>query len=196
MSAAKKVVWCTSVLFTGTANLLFSAPHISITIKTHGCVSAAKKAVWRTSVLFTGTANSPFSAPRISITIKTHGRVSVAKKAVWRTSVLFTGTTNSPFSAPHISITTRPISIKFTYFMPSTYATPHTKFKRNWSSSLQDMCSWKLPYFLHLFLLLRTILQSNFEPTKNTLPVDRFLSNLAHLLRHFVVYLSLKFGDV
>ena len=91
--------------------------------------------------------------------IKTHGCVSVAKKAVWRTSVLFTGTANSPFSAPRISITTGPISIKFTYFMPSIYATLHTIFERNRSSSSRDMCSWKLPYFLHLFLLLRTVLQ-------------------------------------
>ena len=64
------------------------------------------------------------------------------------------------FSAPRISITTGPISIKFTYFMPFIYATLHTKFERNQSSSLRDVCSWKLPYFLHLFLLLlRTVLQ-------------------------------------
>ena len=93
--------------------------------------------------------------------IKTNGRVSAAKKAVWCTSVLFTGTANSPFSAPHISITTKPISIKFTYFMSSIYATLHTKFERNRPSSSRDMCSWKLPYFLHLLLLLllRTVLQ-------------------------------------
>ena len=58
-------------------------------------------------------------------TIKTHGRVSVAKKAVWCTSVLFTGAANSPFSPPHISKTTGPISIKFTYSMPSIYAQPY-----------------------------------------------------------------------
>ena len=91
--------------------------------------------------------------------IKTYSRVSAAKKAVWHTSVLFTATANSPFSTPHISITTGPISIKFTYFMPSIYATQHTKFERNRPSSSQDMCSWKLPHFLHLFLLLRTVLQ-------------------------------------
>ena len=91
--------------------------------------------------------------------IKTHGRVSAAKKAVWCTSVLFTGTANSPFSAPRISITTTSISIKFTYFMPSIYVTLHTKFERKQSSSSRDMCSWKLPCFLHLFLLLRTVLQ-------------------------------------
>ena len=63
--------------------------------------------------------------------IKTHGSVSAAKKAVWRTSVLFTGTVNSPFSTSRISITTGLISIKFTYFMPSIYATIHAKFERN-----------------------------------------------------------------
>ena len=31
VSAAKKAIWHTSVLFTGTANLPFSAPRISIT---------------------------------------------------------------------------------------------------------------------------------------------------------------------
>ena len=31
VSAANKAVWCTSVLFTGTVNLPFSTPHISIT---------------------------------------------------------------------------------------------------------------------------------------------------------------------
>ena len=71
--------------------------------------------------------------------IKTHGCVSAAKKAVWHTSVLFTGTANSLFSTLHISITTGLISIKFTYFMPSIYATLHTKFKRNWPSSTQDI---------------------------------------------------------
>ena len=63
--------------------------------------------------------------------IKTHGSVSAAKKAMWGTSVLFTGTVNSPFSTPRISITTGLISIKFTYFMPSIYATIHAKFERN-----------------------------------------------------------------
>ena len=62
--------------------------------------------------------------------IKTHGRVSVAKKDVQHTSVLFTGTAKLLFSTPHISITTGPISIKFTYFMPSIYTTLHTTFDK------------------------------------------------------------------
>ena len=90
--------------------------------------------------------------------IKTHGCVLAAKKAMWRTSVLFTGTTNSPFSAPHISVTTGPISIKFTCYVLHIHDST-TKFEGNWPSSLWDMWSWKLPHFLHLFLLLRTILQ-------------------------------------
>ena len=73
---------------------------------------------------------------QIGSEIKTHGRVSAAKEVVWHTSVLFTGTAKSPFSTPHISITTGPISIKFTYFMPSIYTTLHTKFEENWLSSL------------------------------------------------------------
>ena len=93
--------------------------------------------------------------------IKTHGHVSAAKKAVWRASVLFTGTANSPFSTPRISITTRLISIKFTYFMPYIYVTLHTKFERNRPSSSRDVflhenCPM---HFLHLFVLLCTVLQ-------------------------------------
>ena len=78
---------------------------------------------------------------RLTFVIKTHSSVSVAKKAVWRISVLFTGTANSLFSTPHISITTGPISIKFSYFMPSIYVTLHTKFERNELGSSQNMCS-------------------------------------------------------
>ena len=63
--------------------------------------------------------------------IKTHGRVSAANKDMRHTSVLFTGTAKSPFSTPHISINTGPISIKFTYYMPSIYTTWHTKFEEN-----------------------------------------------------------------
>ena len=125
--------------------------------------------------------------------IKTHDRVSEAKKAVWCTNVLFTGTANSPFSTPCIYISTGPISIKFTYFILA-----YTWFyiPGNWPNSLQDMCFWKLPQFLHIFLLC-TILQNNFEATKDILLVDQFLFNLAHLLiRHFVAYFSLNFGDV
>ena len=93
--------------------------------------------------------------------IKTHGCVSVTKKAVWHTSMLFTETANSPFSTPCISITLGLIYIKFTYFMSSIYMTLHTKCEENQPSSLWDMCSWKFPYFLHIFhdLLLCTILQ-------------------------------------
>ena len=92
--------------------------------------------------------------------IKTHSRVLVTKKDVRHTSTVcyFTETAKSPFSTPHTSITTTPISIKFTYFMPSIYTTLHTKFEENWISSLQDMRFWKLPNFLHIFLL-RTHLQ-------------------------------------
>ena len=117
---------------------------------------------------------------QIQLHIKTHGRVSAAKKAMWRTSVLFTGTANLPFSTPHISINTGPISIKFTYFMPSIYMTLHTKCKGNQLSSSQDMFSWKLAHFLHIFFFA-LFYKSNFEPSKNTLLADKFLSNLTHI---------------
>ena len=45
-------------------------------------------------------------------------------RKTYGTSVL--GTAKSPFSAPYISINTKLISIKLTYFMPSTY-TPNLK---------------------------------------------------------------------
>ena len=96
-------------------------------IKTHGRVSTAKEVMWHTSVLFTGTAK-----------FKTHGRVSAAKEVMWHTSVLFTGTAKSPFSTPHISITTGPISIKFTYFMPSikTHGRVSTAKEVMWHTSV------------------------------------------------------------
>ena len=37
------------------------------------------------------------------------------------------------------------------------------------------------PIFFTFFFFFAPFYKSNFEPTKNTLPVDRFLSNLAHL---------------
>ena len=44
------------------------------------------------------------------------------------------------------------------------------------------------------FFFFALFYKSNFEPTKDTLLVDRFLSNLG--IRHFVAYLTLKFEDV
>ena len=83
--------------------------------------------------------------------IKTHGHVWAAKKAMWCTSVLFTGTANSPFATPHISITIGPISIKLKYFIPSVYATLHTKCEGNQPNSLRDMCSLKIDPFSSQF---------------------------------------------
>ena len=117
VSAAKEVMWHTSVLFTGTAKSPFSTHHISIT-----------------------TGLIPIKFTYFMPSIKTHGSVSAAKEVMWHTSVLFTGTAKSPFSTHHISITTGLIPIKFTYFMPSIYTTLHTKFEENRLSGLQDIC--------------------------------------------------------
>ena len=95
-------------------------------------------------------------------------------------SVLFTGTAKSQFSTPHISITTGLISIKFTYFMPSVYATLHTKFEENQICSLWDMRLWKLSDFLYTFFFFPSFYNNNFEPRKNTLFLDGFLLNLVH----------------
>ena len=52
-------------------------------------------------------------------------------------------------------------------------------------------------FFLFFFFFFAPFYKSIFEPTKDTLSIDRFLSNLAHLrIRHFVAYPSLKFEDV
>ena len=95
-------------------------------------VPAIKISNWRCNNTDIG-----ISISGISTDIKPHSRVSAAKKAMWHTSLLFTGTANSPFSTPHISITTGSISIIFTYFMPSIYATIHTKFE----TVVCEMCS-------------------------------------------------------
>ena len=70
--------------------------------------------------------------------IKTHSSVSAAKKPkedARHTSVLFTGTVKLLNSAFCISKTTKPISTKFTYFLPYIYTTLHTKIEGNSFSS-------------------------------------------------------------
>ena len=70
--------------------------------------------------------------------IKTHSSVSAAKKPkedARHTSVLFTGTVKLPNSAFCISKTAKPISTKFTYFLPYIYTTLHTKIEGNSFSS-------------------------------------------------------------
>ena len=79
-----------------------------------------------------------------TIIIKTHSSVSAAKKPkedARHTSVLFTGTVKLPNSAFCISKTTKPISTKFTYFLPYIYTTLHTKIEGNSFSSSRDICS-------------------------------------------------------
>ena len=113
----------------------------------------------------------------VSCFIKTHSSVSAAKKPkedARHTSVLFTGTVKLPNSAFCISKTTKPISTKFTYFMPYIYTTLHIKIEGNTFSSSRDICSWKLPDFLHIFLLLRTKLQIYLSRIKITFPCFNF----------------------
>ena len=113
--------------------------------------------------------------------IKTHGRMSAAKKAVWRTSVLFTGTAKSPFSTTHTSITTGPISIRLRYCMPSIYAIPSLK---EIGPTVHKICVHEncQIFFTFFFLFFfAPFYKSNFEPTKDSLLMDQFLSILAHL---------------
>ena len=76
------------------------------------------------------------------------------QKKTQDTNVLFIGTVKLPNSAFCISKTTILISNKFTYFLPYIYTTSHIKIEENSFSSSWDICSWKLPDFLHIFLLL------------------------------------------
>ena len=117
----------------------------------------------------------------ISHVIKTHCRVSATKKAMWRTSVLFTGTANLLFSTPRISITTGPISIKFTYFMPSIYATLIPNLKEIGPVVYKICVPENCPIFFTFFFFFTPFYKSNIEPTKDTLLMNGFLSNLAHL---------------
>ena len=41
----------------------------------------------------------------------------------------------------------------------------------------RDMCSWKLPDYIYIFLC---IILKNFEPMKDNLLIDQFLSNMVH----------------
>ena len=91
---------------------------------------------------------------RITHIIKTHSSVTMAKKTkdTWHTSVLFTGTVQLPNLAFRISKTTKPIFTKFIYlFSAYIYTTSH--IKEIASAFLEISCSWKLPNFLHIFLL-------------------------------------------
>ena len=111
--------------------------------------------------------------------IKTHSSVSAAKKTtgdVQHTSVSFTGTVKFSNSALRISKTTEPISTKVIYFLPYIYTTLHIKIKGNPFSTSWDICSWKLPDFLHIFLHTIFI----FKLHKNNFTWFEFFSNLEY----------------
>ena len=95
--------------------------------------------------------------------------------------MLFTGTANLLFSAPRISITTGPISIKYTFLCPP-YAQPYIPNLKEIGPVVREICVPKnYPIFFTFFFFFAPFYKSNFEPTKNTLPMDQFLANLAHL---------------
>ena len=73
-------------------------------------------------------------------------------RKVCGTQVYYTETANLPFSTSLNSITSGLISIRFAYFMPTIYTTEPYKFQGHEPSSLWNMCSWKLPHILHIFL--------------------------------------------
>ena len=111
------------------------------------------------------------------------------KEDVQNTSVLFTGTVNLANSAFCISKTTKPISMKFIYFLPYIYTTSHIKIEGNCFSTSWDICSWKLSNFLHIFLLLGTKLQIHLSCVKIIFPCFGFFqiwsTNNVHLGLHF-----------
>ena len=103
------------------------------------------------------------------------------KKDPQHTSVLlFTGTVKLLNSAFRISKTSKLISTKFIYFLPYIYTTSHIQIKENPLSTYWDICSWKLPDFLHIFLLLCTKLQIYLSHIKINLLMFQFLSNLEY----------------
>ena len=168
---AKNAMWCTSVLFTGTANSAFSNPCISI-IKTHrqSSVSGQESRVWHTSVLFTGTANSLFSNRRFYITtglLCVSGQEScVAHKCA--------GTIFKP-SYPYNHYAD-------IYQIHNFYAL-HTCD----STQLQALkeigpvvCKLSIPENCPIFFTFSSyrFTKITFESTKDTLLTDQFLSNL------------------
>ena len=107
--------------------------------------------------------------------------------------MLFTGTTNLPFSTPHIYLYNQFLSNSHTYYMLSIYATFIPNLKKLGPVVHKIYTPKNCPIFF-TFFFFTPFHKSNFEPTKN---IHQFLSNLAHLhIRHFVAYISLKFGDV
>ena len=122
--------------------------------------------------------------------IKTHGHVSAVKKAVRHTSVLFTGTTNLPFSTSHISVTTGKISIKFTNFMP-LYTQPYIPYWKEIGPVIYEIC-------IHEYCsIIFTFFSSSHCFTKVRHPSHGFISfKFGTSIRHFVTYLSQRFGDV
>ena len=107
--------------------------------------------------------------------------VSRQESRVAHKYVIFTGTTNLPFSTPCISITTGLISIKFTYFIFSIY-TPYIPNLKEITLEVCKICvSENFPLFFTFFFFYTPFYKTKFEPTRNTLLVNGFLSNLAHL---------------
>ena len=112
----------------------------------------------------------------ITMNIKTHSSVSAAKKQkkTCSTQVCYLlGTVKLPNWAFCISKTTTTISTKFTYFLPYIYTTSQIKIEGNHFSISWDICSWKLPNFLHI-LLLRTKLQIYLSYVKITFSCCNF----------------------
>ena len=84
----------------------------------------------------------------------TDGRVSAAKKDMWHMHSYLLALQSCQFQ-PLVSLKLLGQFLPNLHILCSTiYMTWHTKFQRNWISSLQDMHSWKLSNFLHVFLLL------------------------------------------
>ena len=92
------------------------------------------------------------------LNISRHTVVCQRPRKPCESQVLFTGTTNLPFSALRISITTGRFLLNSHILCPP-YTRPYIPNLKEISPVVCEMCSRKLPYFLNLFLLLRTVLQ-------------------------------------
>ena len=133
------------------------------------------------SLPFNIICNIASIATYVLLSIKTHGRVSVAKKTVWYTSVLFIGTTNSPFSTPCISITAGLISKSDLHILCPPYTRPCIPRLTEIGPVVYEICVHDNCPIFFTFFFFAPFYKSNFEPTNDTLLVDCFLSNLAHL---------------
>ena len=109
-----------------------------------------------------------------------HSCVSAAKKAMWCISVLFTRTTNLLFSTTRIS---KPLDwfLSNLQFLCPPYMQPYIPILKKISIVVHEICVPENCPVFSTFFFFTPFYKSNFEPTKDTLLINWFLSSLSHL---------------